>query len=63
MGSMRQLGLALLLCLGLDVSNPLQPRLLQQLVVPGRIRRLALDPTFLYASDASSIIDVIMMMP
>jgi len=42
-----------------DVSSPTQPRLVQQLVVPGTIKKLALDATFLYASDASSIVDVI----
>ena len=42
-----------------DVSSPTQPRLVHQLVVPGTIKKLALDPTFLYASDGSSIVDVI----
>jgi len=42
-----------------DVSSPTQPRLVHQLVVPGTIKKLALDPTFLYASDGSSVVDVI----
>jgi hypothetical protein len=43
----------------LDASSPPQPRLLQHLTVPGTTRRLTSDATFLYAGDASSIVDVI----
>ena len=42
-----------------DLSDPAHPRLLDQLVVPGTIRKLALDSRFLYASDTASILDVI----
>ena len=46
-----------------DVSNPAQPRVLQQLVVPGTTRTLANDPAFLYAGDASGIVDLISVGP
>jgi hypothetical protein len=47
----------------LDVSSPTQPRVLQQLVVPGPARAFAIDGGFLYAGDASSVVDVISVGP
>jgi hypothetical protein len=43
----------------LDVSTPTQPRLVQQLVVPGMTRMLTTDQTYIYASDYNAVLDVL----
>jgi hypothetical protein len=43
----------------LDVSNAVQPTLVEQIVVPGIIRAVVATPTFVYAADEASLLDVI----
>ena len=43
----------------LDVTDPTQVKQLEQIYVPGTTRSVVATPTFVYAGDSSSIIDVI----
>jgi hypothetical protein len=43
----------------LDASNPAQPRLLRQIVVPGITRTLTSANGYVYAGDSAGVIDVV----
>jgi hypothetical protein len=47
----------------LNVSTPLQPQLLEQIVVPGSTRSVFATATFVYAGDDAATLDVIQISP